>query len=182
MSSAHYHIFKTALGPCGIAWTQRDARSRPLVTHFQLPEASAGMTESRILGKSGASKSDSPPVAIVEIVERVCRHLAGDIQDFNDIELDLEESPPFARLVYKAARKIPVGQTRTYGQIAKAAGSPAAARAVGQALGQNPIALIVPCHRVLAAGGKTGGFSAHGGCATKARMLELEGANVTMFA
>ena len=140
------------------------------------------MTESRIVGKSGASKSDSPPRAIAEIIERVCRHFDGEIQDFSDIDLDLEESPTFARRVYKAARKIPIGQTRTYGQIAKAAGSPGAARAVGQALGQNPIALIVPCHRVLAAGGKTGGFSAHGGCATKARMLELEGANVTMFA
>jgi methylated-DNA-[protein]-cysteine S-methyltransferase len=104
------------------------------------------------------------------------------MEDFSDIELDLEESPPFARQVYKAARKIPLGQTRTYGQIAKSAGSPGAARAVGHALGQNPIALIVPCHRVLAAGGKKGGFSAHGGCATKARMLEIEGADVTMFA
>ena len=182
MPHTSYKIFKTTLGPCGIAWKQRDAMGRPLVTHFQLPEATAAMTEARMIGKSGGSKSDSPPPAIAKIIERVCRHFEGDLQDFSDIELDIEESPLFARRVYKAARKIPVGQTRSYGEIAKFAGSPGAARAVGHALGQNPIALIVPCHRVLAAGGKPGGFSAHGGCATKARMLEIEGANVTMFA
>ena len=78
--------------------------------------------------------------------------------------------------VLPLSNNAPVGQTRTYGELAESAGRPGAARAVGQALGKNPVALIIPCHRVLAAGGKAGGFSAHGGLATKARMLVIEGA------
>jgi len=85
---------------------------------------------------------------------------------------------PFAQQVYEAARRIPAGQTATYGELAKAVDRPGAARGVGQALGKNPIPLIIPCHRVLAAGGKPGGFSAHGGQATKIRMLAIEGAAV----
>src|SRR6266852_150608 len=88
----------------------------------------------------------------------------------------VEGADRFARQVYEAAREIQAGETRTYGELAKALGQPAAARDVGQALARNPIALIIPCHRVVAAGGKPGGFSAHGGRATKARMLAIEGA------
>ena len=99
----------------------------------------------------------------------------GLVQWGDDVAVDLDGAESFARQVYEAARQIPAGQTRTYGEIAKALRE-SDARAVGQALGKNPIPLIIPCHRVLAAGGKTGGFSAPGGRATKARLLAIEGA------
>jgi O-6-methylguanine DNA methyltransferase len=151
------------------------------VTCFQLPEATTKLTESRIARSSGAGQATAPPPPIAAIIERVSKHLQGDIQDFRDIALDLEGTASFARRVYEAARQIPTGQTRTYGELAKAIGRPTAARAVGQALGKNPIALLIPCHRVLAAGGKPGGFSAHGGRATKARMLAIEGTTISLL-
>lgn len=177
MKQLAYCLFETPLGWCGIAWGERkNSSTPPAVTLLQLPEATAEMTESRIARNSGARRSSEPPPQIAEIIERVRKHLQGNIQDFRDVTVDLEAADPFARQVYEAARKITAGQIRTYGELAKALGQPTAARAVGQALGRNPIALIIPCHRVLAAGGKPGGFSAHGGRATKARMLAIEGA------
>jgi methylated-DNA-[protein]-cysteine S-methyltransferase len=145
------------------------------VTLLQLPEATTEKTAARVVRSTGASKASKPPPPIAEVIERLCKHLKGDIQDFRDIPIDLEGAAPFARQVYEAARRIPPGQTTTYGELAKAVGHRGAARAVGHALARNPIALIIPCHRVLAAGSKPGGFSAHGGLATKARMLAIEG-------
>ena len=103
--------------------------------------------------------------------------LAGEAVDLGDIALDLEAAPDFHRKVYEVARTIPPGQTMTYGEIARKLGTPHELREVGQALGRNPIAIIVPCHRVLGADGKMGGFSANGGVATKRRILEIEGAS-----
>lgn len=102
------------------------------------------------------------------------------MQDFRGIAVDLSGVEAFAREVYGAAREIPAGQTRTYGEIAKSLGQPSAAQEVGQALSQNPIPIIVPCHRVSAANGKLGGFSAPGGRATKLKLLALEGAPVNL--
>ena len=102
--------------------------------------------------------------------------LDGEARDLSEIELDLEGVSDFHRQVYAIARRIPPGRTRTYGDIAAELGDKGLARAVGQALGLNPFAPVVPCHRVLAAGGKWGGFSAHGGAASKLRMLAIEGA------
>ena len=102
--------------------------------------------------------------------------LKGEAVDLADIPLDLDTAPEFHRKVYEVARTIPPGRTMTYGEIAKIAGVPNESREVGQALGRNPIAIIVPCHRVLGADGKMGGFSANGGVSTKRRMLEIEGA------
>jgi O-6-methylguanine DNA methyltransferase len=176
---AGYCLFETALGLCGIAWRETGTSAAPLaVTFFQLPEATAQVAESRMARKSGALKSDAPPAAISRIIERVRKHLRGDAQDFRDVPLDLQGTGAFARLVYGAAQNIPAGETTTYGAIAHAVGERGAARAVGRALGANPIPLIVPCHRVLAAGGKSGGFSAHGGRDTKARLLEIERARL----
>ena len=84
--------------------------------------------------------------------------------------------PALARRVYEVARTIPPGATLTYGEIAARLELPGAARDVGQALGRNPFPLVVPCHRVVAAGGRLGGFSARGGAATKRRLLAIEGA------
>jgi methylated-DNA-[protein]-cysteine S-methyltransferase len=104
--------------------------------------------------------------------------LAGGPGDLSNAELDMEGVPPFHRRVYEIARGIRPGMTLSYGEVAARLGAPGAARAVGQALGQNPFPILVPCHRVLAAGGKIGGFSAHGGTATKQHMLAIEGASV----
>src|SRR5690606_26601372 len=133
----------------------------PAVVSFQLPDATVQATEARIARESGARPSSAPP-AIAAIIERIRRHLGGEAEDFRDIEVGLDHVGPFARQVYAAARAIPAGRTATYGEIAEAVARPGAARAVGQALGKNPIPLIIPCHRVLAAGGKPGGFSAPG--------------------
>jgi O-6-methylguanine DNA methyltransferase len=176
MKQLAYCLFETPLGSCGIAWGEpEDSCTPPAVTFFQLPEATPKRTEARIARNAGARTASTPPPRIAEVIQKVCRHLRGDIQDFRDVAVDLDGAGPFARRVYEAARLIPAGQTTTYGELARAVSRPAAARAVGQALGRNPIALIIPCHRVLAAGGKPGGFSAHGGRATKARLLAVEG-------
>src|SRR6516164_3560011 len=111
-------------------------------------------------------------------VDRIAALLRGEVSDLSNIALDMDEVPTFHRRVYEAARAIPPGRTLSYGDVAARAGAPGAARAVGQALGRNPFPIVVPCHRVLAAGGKIGGFSAQGGIATKRRMLAIEGAQL----
>ena len=178
MKQSAYCLFDTALGPCGIAWSEA-GNSPPAVAFLQLPEATPQITESRIARQSGARRSAGPPPEIAEVIAKVRRHLEGAVQDFRHITLDLDGADSFARQVYEAARKIPAGETRTYGELARTLGQPGAARAVGQALGRNPVPLIIPCHRVQAAGGRPGGFSAYGGRATKARLLAIEGAAVT---
>jgi methylated-DNA-[protein]-cysteine S-methyltransferase len=116
----------------------------------------------------------------VAVIERIRRHLGGEVQDFRGVAVDLRDVTPFFRQVYEAAREIPPGQTRTYGEIAKAVGQPNAAEEVGRAMARNPAPILIPCHRVAAAGGKPGGFSAHGGRATKSKLLALEGAPVNL--
>ncbi|WP_304894157.1 methylated-DNA--[protein]-cysteine S-methyltransferase [Candidatus Deferrimicrobium sp.] len=177
MKQTAYCLFETPLGACGIAWKEQEtSRIPPAVTFFQLPEASRSLTDTRIAGRSGGRKARVPPPRIAGIIKKVQKHLHGDVQDFLDIVVDLDGAGPFARQVYEAVRKIPAGRTMTYGEIATDMDRPNASRAVGQALGRNPIPLIIPCHRVLASGNKPGGFSAHGGLETKAKLLEIEGA------
>ena len=171
-----YTVFDTTIGACGIAWGV-DAPST--VAAFQSPEATAEATEARMLGWLKAVRSD-PPEPIVDVIDRVRRHLGGDLDDFLDIDLDYAGVGDFERRVYEHSRTVLPGSTSTYGDIAKALGQPGAARAVGQALGRNPLALIVPCHRVLAAGQQPGGFSAPGGRSTKARLLNIERAILTL--
>jgi methylated-DNA-[protein]-cysteine S-methyltransferase len=176
MTSGAYCLFETELGTCGIAWREADDPvAPPVVTLFQLPEGTADRTAARLVRRSGATQAATPPPAIAAVVERVRRHLEGELQDFRDVPVAVDGAGTFARKVYEALRQVPAGQTTTYGELARKAGRPGAARAVGQAMRQNNVALIIPCHRVLAAGGKPGGFSAHGGCNTKARMLAIEG-------
>ncbi len=146
------------------------------MTGFQLPEATRQATRTRIGRLAHASAATSPPPEIAAVIARVVRHLARDWQDFGDVPVDLAGTETFAQQVYTAARAIPPGETRTYGALARSLGQPGASQAVGQALGRNPIPLIVPCHRIVAADGKGGGFSAHGGLTTKARLLAIEGA------
>ncbi|MGA9885137.1 MAG: methylated-DNA--[protein]-cysteine S-methyltransferase [Candidatus Acidiferrales bacterium] len=172
MNSA-YCAFDTAIGRCAVAWRESAESSQPAVLWFQLPEATPVLTESRIAEKSGACKSN-PPQQISALIDRIRKHLAGNLQDFRDVPVDLSAAAPFARRVLEAAREIPHGRTATYGELARSAGRPDAARAVGQIMGSNPVPLIIPCHRVVAVGGKSGGFSAHGGRLRKAELLAIE--------
>lgn len=170
----HYSIFETAGGFCGIAWNVSGIR------RFQLPTSSAESTERLLLRRLAVARADTPPSDVAATIEKVKRYFAGEEIDFSDARLDLEEQEGFFRDVYAAARRIGWGHTTTYGTLAKELGAgPEAARDVGQAMAKNPVALIIPCHRVLAAGGKIGGFSAPGGSNAKLRMLELEGVHVT---
>jgi O-6-methylguanine DNA methyltransferase len=173
MKPSLYHLFETPLGWCAIGWSE--SGDIPHVTSFWLPEATREGTGARVAARCGSHSPSATPAEIAEVIHRVLWHLEGKIQDFRNVEVDLSGISPFPRRVLELTRQIPAGETRTYGELARVLGQPYAARAVGQALGRNPIPLIIPCHRVLAAGGKPGGFSAPGGRATKARLLALEG-------
>jgi O-6-methylguanine DNA methyltransferase len=175
MKQAGYCLFETELGACGIAWTISASDGQPVVCFLQLPEATEQLTEKRISGITHGLKVTAPPPRIGRTIKKVQMHLQGKLQDFNDVNVDLDGASQFARQVYGVCRNISAGKTLSYGELAKAMKRPAAARAVGQALGKNPIPIIIPCHRVLASGNKAGGFSAPGGVTTKARMLAIEG-------
>jgi methylated-DNA-[protein]-cysteine S-methyltransferase len=128
----------------------------------------------RVLRRWPEAREETPPAAVQQAIDGVVALLSGAAVDLSTVPLDMERVPTFDRRVYEIARAIPPGHTLTYGDIAARLGDPGAAREVGQALGRNPFAVIVPCHRVIAAGGKTGGFSATGGVTTKLRLLEIE--------
>lgn len=176
MKPLAYCLFDTSFGSCGIAWREPGhTGAPPAVGLFQLPEVTPAVTESAIAGRAGAAAGSLPPPAIAVLIEKIQRHFRGDLQDFSEVLVEPDGAGPFARAVYTAAQVIPAGETRTYGELARILGRPSAARAVGHALGRNPIPLIIPCHRILAAGGQLRGFSAHGGIATKANLLRIEG-------
>jgi methylated-DNA-[protein]-cysteine S-methyltransferase len=122
-----------------------------------------------------------PPPVVQRAIDRIVTLLRGEASDLAQIGLDMTLVPAFQQRVYELARTIPPGRTLSYGEVASRIGSPGAARAVGQALGKNPFAIVVPCHRVLAAGGKPGGFSANGGVDTKLKMLRIEQAQRSLF-
>ena len=145
---------------------------------MQLPEADRSATERRLRNGTGAPVPGEPTPAVEDAIGRIRRYLAGDTIDFAPVALDLTGVGAFHRKIYEAARRIGWGRTTTYGELARQAGAPDAARAVGQALGRNPVPIVVPCHRILASGGKVGGFSAFGGAATKERLLALEGVHL----
>jgi methylated-DNA-[protein]-cysteine S-methyltransferase len=170
MMADSYAVFETASGFCGIAW------SADGVTRFQLPTNSADATERLLLRRMSNAKAAEPPPYITGVIETVRRYFEGNEADFSDLTLDLDGQDNLFRQIYAAVRRLQWGHTTTYGALAKEIGAdPRLARDVGQAMAKNPIPLIIPCHRVLAAGGKVGGFSAPGGAASKIRMLELEG-------
>lgn len=161
-------LFETAIGRCAIAWNPRG------IAGVQLPEHSDAATLERLLAFTGPLPPREPPPDLQAAIGQITAMLAGQPHDLSALVLDFSNVTPFRQRVYVAARGIPAGETRTYGEIAAQLGKPQAARAVGQALGFNPFAPVVPCHRVLAAGGKPGGFSAHGGACTKLRILLTE--------
>jgi len=168
-------LFDTAIGTCGIAWTEGG------IAALQLPEATPARTRARMLRhlQGGVEPGDNrPPPAVQAAIDAMVALLAGRPVDLGFVALDETRIPESHRRVYAVTRAIAPGTTLTYGEVAARVGDPSAARAVGQALGANPFAIIVPCHRVLAAGGAMGGFSAGGGARTKRRMLEIERARL----
>lgn len=161
-------LFETTIGRCAIAWGERG------VLGMQLPEARDHDTRARMLRRFPGAREAKPTVAVQRAVQGITALLRGEPSDLSWVELDMGKVPSFHRQVYEIARTIPPGATLSYGAIAARLGAPGSARAVGQALARNPFAIIVPCHRVLAAGGKVGGFSANGGITTKLRLLSIE--------
>lgn len=170
MSASAYALFDTPIGLCAIAWSDAG------ISGLQLPEADTARTRERARQRSGAQREATPPTEVAQVVADVVALLQGQAADLSRAALDYRRTAPFEQRVFERTRLIPPGRTATYGAIAAALGDPAPARAVGQALGHNPFALIVPCHRVLAAHGRIGGFSAAGGAITKQRLLSIEGA------
>ena len=165
-----FALFETPLGACAIAWSALG------IVGVQLPEVNLSQSRSRIQRRFAAAQEAAPPPQVQRAIDGIVALLAGTAADLSVVTLDMGEVPDFDRRVYAVARTIGPGSTLTYGQVAARLGDPRLAREVGQALGRNPFALVVPCHRVLAADGRLGGFSASGGPATKQRLLTIEGA------
>ena len=169
MSGAEFCLFPTSLGDCAIAWNSVGVRA------VQLPEADAERTRMRLRRRLAGATEALPPASVQATIGAIAGLFDGVANDLQFVALDLHDLPALYRDVYAIARTILPGQTRTYGSIATELGDVSLARAVGQAMGRNPFPIIVPCHRVVGADGALIGFSAHGGIATKRRMLEIEG-------
>jgi methylated-DNA-[protein]-cysteine S-methyltransferase len=170
----HYQLFDTVSGTAAIVWSEGG------IIGFRLPASSADSTERSLLRRFPGAMRTEPPAEIAATVAAAQLYFAGEAVDFSDVRVDLGEQDPFFARVYAKVRQLGRGQTTTYGAVARALGAgPEAARDVGQAMASNPVPLIIPCHRVLAAGGKVGGFSAPGGAESKIRMLAIEGIDLT---
>jgi methylated-DNA-[protein]-cysteine S-methyltransferase len=168
-----YHVFETAMGFCAIAWSDAG------VSRFQLPTRTADAAERLMRRRALGAEPGAPPEEVAAVVEAAKRYFTGEETDFSQVQIDLGGEDAFFAQIYGALRHVGWGRTTTYGALAKEVGAGReAARDVGEAMARNPAPLIIPCHRVLAAGGKIGGFSAPGGSKTKVRMLELEGVRV----
>ena len=168
--SEGFTLFDTAIGTCGVAWNARG------LTGVQLPQSEGGDPRTRLARRYPQAVETVPPAAAAQAIAGMQALLNGEPRDLLEVELDISGLAPFSGRVYEISRAIPPGQTLTYGDVARQLGDLSLSRAVGQALGANPWPIVVPCHRILAAGGRKGGFSAPGGADTKLRMLEIEGA------
>lgn len=164
----HYSLFETPIGTCAIVWTETGIRT----TH--LPEHSQQAIRERVLRASPHARETTPPPTVRQVITDIAHLLSGKNRDLSNVQLDWHAVPVFHRKVYEAVRRIPAGQTMTYGGVARQIGSPNAARAVGQAMARNPLPVIIPCQRVVGSGGKPGGFSAYGGCDTKSLLLDID--------
>jgi methylated-DNA-[protein]-cysteine S-methyltransferase len=165
-----YHVFETAIGWAGIAWGEQG------LIGAHLPERDPEYVAQAIERKFAGVTETAPDAAMSEVIEAIRALMRGEKADLSAAPLDIARVPEFNAKVYAIARKIPAGETLTYGQIAVKLGDRLLAQKVGEALGKNPWPIVVPCHRVTAAGGKLGGFSARGGSTTKLKLLEIEGA------
>ena len=165
----HYCLIATDLGALGLMWSGAG------IVRLQLPEKTRTATEQRLTRRVGSVVAARPPEPIAQAGKLLQQYMKGERIDFGNVALDLTGTSDFHRTIYAAARRLVWGETTTYGALAREARSPDAARAVGQAMGRNPVPIIIPCHRVLASGQKIGGFSAFGGATTKERLLAMEG-------
>jgi methylated-DNA-[protein]-cysteine S-methyltransferase len=170
MTASGCTLFDTAIGRCGVAW--RGAA----VVAVQLPEQDDARTLRRLHRGAPGAVEQEPPEGIRAVIAAVVALLDGQPVDLAWVAVDLVGVPDFHRRAYDVIRAVAPGRTTTYGEVATMLGDPAAARAVGVAMGANPVPIIVPCHRVVSADGRLGGFSAPGGTATKRRILAIEGA------
>lgn len=170
MTDLDFTLFATPIGGCGIVWSDRG------VVGLQLPERCERATQARVLRRFPSARENLPPVQVQAVIDSVVALLAGKPQAFDHVTLDLDGIAEFNRRVYQVARGIPPGVTLSYAAVAERLGDRGLARDVAQALSENPVPIIVPCHRVVAADGKVGGFSAPGGVRTKLRLLSIEGA------
>ncbi len=170
MEKTGLHVFDTAFGVAGLAWRGE----RVLAVCF--PDVDRQTVEARLRRRAGDAVETAPPPAVENLCAEIADLFAGGRPDFSGVDLDDDELPDFEKDVWALTRKIPLGEIRTYGDIAKELGDVAFSQRVGQALGRNPFPIIFPCHRVVGAGGAMTGFSAAGGVEAKRRLLKLEGA------
>lgn len=170
MADRRFCLFPTAIGAVAIVWTSRG------IAGVQIPEKDEAETRRTLMRRFPGCEECEPSPPIAEAITAIRALLHGGQTDLSALPLDLAGVSPFERGVYDIALSIPPGSTLTYGEVAARLGDPGAARAVGVALGRNPIPIVVPCHRVMAAGGRSGGFSAPGGVETKLRLLAIEDA------
>jgi methylated-DNA-[protein]-cysteine S-methyltransferase len=164
-----YTIFDTAIGRCGIAWGARG------IVGVQLPEAREIETRKRLFLLYPEAREACPPSDVAAAIEGMVALLHGDVSDLSDVPLDMGGIHAFDQRVYQITRRIPRGETLTYGNVATRLGSPSAVRPVAQAIARNPFVVIVPCHRVLEAGSYTDKMSPHAGLISKRRLLSIEG-------
>jgi len=167
-----FALFETAIGTCAIAWGPNG------IVGTSLPAKNAATGRAFMQKRFPDAVEAPPPHAVQAVIDDIVALLAGEKRDLKNAELDYTGIADFHRRAFDLARTIPPGEVLTYGDVAKRLGDPGAARAVGQAMGANPFPIIVPCHRVLASGGKTGGFSAPLGLQTKMQMLTIERARL----
>ncbi len=180
MVGVHFHIFETAIGRCAILWRGG------LIVRILLPAEADVDLRATVRGACADAEESKPPAPIASVIAKIAALCRGEAQGFAGAPLDRSPVEPFAARVYAALDSVAFGETTTYGAIAKALGDTSLSRAVGAALGANPFPIVIPCHRVTAANGAMGGFSAPGGAATKRKLLEIEGAfaasNLPLFA
>ncbi|MEO9340108.1 methylated-DNA--[protein]-cysteine S-methyltransferase [Mesorhizobium sp. SB112] len=165
-------VFETTLGWVGIAWSDEG------LARLQLPESDRAGTERRLARTSNGVAASEPPPKMALLIGKLRDYAAGRQVAFDDFPVDLSGIDAFRLAIYDAARKLKYGETVTYGELASRAGHAGLFRETGQALGANPVPIVVPCHRILAAGNLIGGFSAPGGSTTKERLLLMEGVRV----
>jgi methylated-DNA-[protein]-cysteine S-methyltransferase len=170
MTEQSFTLFDTAIGACGVVWGARG------LLGVQIPEANESATRARLQKRFVSATEAAPPAKIQHAIDGMKALLRGERRDLADVTIDNDGVPEFNTRVYAIVRKVPPGETINYGEIAERLGDKLLARAVGQAMGENRCPIVMPCHRVLAASGKSGGFSASGGVVTKLKLLTIEGA------
>jgi len=173
MAGRGYTIFDTMIGRCGIAWGDSG------VIGVQLPEAREIETRRRLFHLYPEARELRPPLNVELAIDGIVALLRGKAADLSEVMLDMTGIPAFNARVYQFTRTIPRGETRTYGEVASSLRATGAVHSVAQAISRNPFMIVVPCHRVLEAGGYADRISPNGGTISKRRLLSIEGANMT---